>query len=151
MSSIICNTLLLMGFSSLHMILKFKTLTSVTPASSASVHYTIFKIHIVVPQLCVPISPLFSILKLYYIPFSGFVISSKNMRFLATRFSLQFHFLESYKCKQMIKKLHSNTEIDSGNSGGQQMFLAPIGQTMLSGSRLFLFFFFLSFLWKKDV
>lgn len=29
------------------------------------------------------------------------------------------------------------------------MFLAPIGQTMLSGSRLFLFFFFFPFFGKR--
>lgn len=41
-SSIIWSTLLLMGFSSLHVILKFKPFISlVTPAISASVHYTI--------------------------------------------------------------------------------------------------------------
>lgn len=41
-SSIIWNTLLLMGFSSLHMILEFKPfIFLVTPAISASVHYAI--------------------------------------------------------------------------------------------------------------
>lgn len=97
-SSIIWNTLLLMGFSSLHVILKFKPFISlVTPAISASVHYSILlNSYNGLIALCsnfLPF-PLPTLLLLH--PFSGFLISSKNMALLATRLLHVFPFLRSF-------------------------------------------------------
>lgn len=103
-SSIIWNTLLLMGFSSLHVTLKFKPFISlVTPAISASVYYTILlNPYNGLIALCYDFLP-FPFPTLLYNPFSGFLISSKSMALLAMRLLHTLPFLSFTNVNKALK------------------------------------------------